>query len=142
MKDFKRFENRLLVMFTVSLLATIGSLYFSEIKNYTPCELCWIQRIFMYPNVIILGFALLKKDIQMTLPTIVLSGIGMCISIYHYGLQKLPALQDAGGFCGEVPCNLQYVNYFGFITIPFLAGVAFILLFVTHVTILLNKKRA
>ncbi len=124
----KQKENLLLSIWVLSLIAVLGSLFYSEIIGYTPCELCWIQRIFMYPLVIIFGVALVKRDKGIALPGVILSGVGLLISIYHYGLQKAPFLQDAGGFCGDVPCNLQYVNYFGFITIPFLAGTAFLVI--------------
>src|SRR5699024_2647894 len=65
----------------------------------------------------------------------------LCISIYHYALQKVPQLQDNGGFCGDVPCTLQYANYFGFVTIPFLAGIAFIIIFVCHLILLKEGKK-
>lgn len=132
MRLSKKSETLLLIAWTQSLIATFGSLFFSEVMGYIPCELCWVQRILMYPIVVIAGVALLKKNADIALPGLILSGIGMFVSAYHYGLQKLPALQDAGGFCGTVPCNLQYINYFGFITIPFLAGVAFIVIFISQ----------
>ena len=129
----KKVETIMLIIWTIALIATAGSLYYSEVRGYTPCELCWIQRILMYPLVIIYGTALWKKNSAIALPGLILSGIGMFVSAYHYCLQKLPALHSADGFCGDVPCNLQYVNYFGFITIPFQAGLAFIIIFVLHV---------
>lgn len=132
----KRQENVLLIVWTIALIATLGSLYFSEFIGYIPCDLCWIQRIFMYPLVIIYGVALLKRDLNIAMPSLILSVIGLPTSIYHYGLQKLPALQETGGFCTNVPCNLQYVNYFGFITIPFLAGIAFLFIVCLHVLFL------
>lgn len=135
MPNAKKKESLLLIVWTQSLLATAGSLFFSEVLGYIPCDLCWIQRIFMYPIVIISTVALLKKNINMSYPILFLSGIGMLFSIYHYSLQKVPLLQDAGGICGQVPCNLQYINYFGFITIPFLAGTAFIVIFITQLLI-------
>lgn len=125
----KQKENILLIMWGTSVMAVVGSLYYSEIIGYVPCELCWIQRIFMYPLVIIFGVTLVKRNISIAIPGVILSGIGLLVSIYHYGLQKASFLQDADGFCGDVPCNLQYVNYFGFITIPFLAGTAFLIIF-------------
>lgn len=137
----KKQEGLLMMIWTLSLVATLGSLFYSEINGYTPCEFCWLQRIFMYPLILIYGTALLKKDIHIALPGFLMSGIGLCISIYHYSLQKLPALQGAGGFCGDVPCTLQYVNYFGFITIPFLAGLAFITIFVLHVFVIREGKQ-
>lgn len=134
-------ENLLLLIWGQAFIALAGSLFFSEVMGYTPCELCWVQRILMYPLVIIYGVALVKKDLSIALPGLILSGIGMLVSIYHYLVQKLPALEDAGGACGLVPCNVTYVNYFGFITIPFLAGLAFIVIFVTHLILLKQQRR-
>ncbi len=115
----KTHENTLLFIWSVSLIATFGSLFYSEIMGFTPCELCWVQRIFMYPLVIIYGMALWKKSVQMALPGLILSGIGMFVSVYHYLTQKIPMLREAGGSCGIIPCHTEYVNYLGFITIPF-----------------------
>ncbi|QKY68516.1 disulfide oxidoreductase [Lentibacillus sp. CBA3610] len=136
MENTKTNETLLMVIWTQSLIATLGSLFFSEIMGYVPCELCWIQRIFMYPLVIIYGTALIKKDMSIALPGLILSGIGMFVSIYHYLVQKIAALQNAGDACGVVPCNTEYVNYFGFVTIPFLAGIAFMIIVVLHIMIL------
>lgn len=138
----KKYETIFLVVWTVTLVATAGSLYYSEVRGYTPCELCWIQRIFMYPLVIIYGVALWKKNISIALPGLILSGIGMFISAYHYSLQKIPSLHNAGGICGDIPCNLQYVNYFGFVTIPFQAGLAFIIIFSLHVYVLRKIRQS
>lgn len=138
MRLSKKQETILLLMWTQSLLATLGSLFYSEIMGYIPCELCWIQRILMYPQVIIIGVALIKQNKSIAIPAVWLSGIGIFVSIYHYGIQKIPFLQNAGGMCGEIPCNLQYVNYFNFITIPFLAGFAFLIILI--LSVLLYKR--
>ncbi|MFC2949976.1 disulfide oxidoreductase [Virgibacillus sediminis] len=142
MTDYKGkvVENLLFFIWGVALVATAGSLFYSEVMGYTPCMLCWVQRIFMYPLIIIYGTAIWKKDAKIALPGLILSGIGMMVSIYHYMVQNLPALQEAGEGCGPVACNLKYVNYFGFVTIPFLAGTAFILIFIMHVIILKQQK--
>ncbi|TWT24256.1 disulfide oxidoreductase [Planomicrobium sp. CPCC 101110] len=121
----KRQENVLLSMWVVSLAATMGSLYFSEIRGYIPCELCWIQRIFMYPLVIIIGVAYVQKNVRIAATTMIFAIIGGCISLYHYGIQKLTFLADSAPSCGQVPCTGQYINWLGFITIPFLALIAF-----------------
>lgn len=136
----KKAETLLYIIWIQALLATGGSLYFSEMVGYVPCDLCWIQRIFMYPLVIIYGAAIVKRDVRIAYAGVFLSGIGMCISIYHYALQKLEAMQGAGSFCGEVPCTLQYVNYFGFVTIPFLAGLAFLIITVVHIILMKEVK--
>ncbi|UOQ43498.1 disulfide oxidoreductase [Halobacillus salinarum] len=136
----KENENLLFLMWAAALIATLGSLFFSEGLGYTPCELCWYQRILMYPLVIIYGASLLKKQISLAFPGIVMSGMGMLLSIYHYLVQKVPALEAAGGSCGIVPCNGEYMNVFGFITIPFLAGIGFIIIFITHARLLLKQR--
>jgi len=132
-------ENVLLVIWSITLLATAGSLFYSEIVGYVPCDLCWVQRIFMYPLVVIYGVATFKQNVKFALSGLILSIMGFSGSVYHYLLQKLPALQEVGGTCQIVPCNLQYVNYFGFITIPFLAGSAFLMISLLHIFILRQK---
>lgn len=138
----KKAENLLLVIWVQAVVATAGSLFYSEVMGYVPCELCWYQRILMYPLVIIYGVALWKRDIKMALPGLFLSGIGAGVAVYHYMLQKVPAFHEMGGACtGGVPCNAIYVNYFGFITIPFLAGVAFLVIFILHLFLLKELRR-
>src|SRR5699024_4723023 len=141
MNDEKPNETLLLIIWVQALLALFGSLYFSEIKGYVPCELCWIQRIFMYPLVIIYGAAVLKRNLTIAIPGAILSGIGMLVSIYHYLIQKVPAMQESGDTCGIISCNAEYINVAGFITIPFLAGVAFIVIFVLHIILWKQDRR-
>ncbi|MCA1022563.1 disulfide oxidoreductase [Halobacillus litoralis] len=128
----KDHEIRLFIIWALSLTAVAGSLFFSEVLGFPPCEWCWYQRILMYPLVVIYGTALVKKNMAVALPGLFMSGIGMGVSVWHYSLQKIPAL-SAGDSCGLVPCSGQYINLFGFITIPFLAGTAFIIIFIIHV---------
>ncbi|MGM8216054.1 disulfide oxidoreductase [Bacillaceae bacterium W0354] len=131
----KRTENLMVFTWVVALVATLGSLYFSEIKNFEPCKLCWIQRIFMYPIVIIILIGMIIKDKKAMIYTAVFSGIGFLISSYHYAIQKLPFLQDSAPSCGRVTCTGAYVNWLGFVTIPFLAGTAFLIIFITSILI-------
>lgn len=118
------------LIFLVSLIATLGSLYFSEIRNYVPCEMCWYQRILMYPIVLIMLIGLIKEDSNVRIYARTFSGIGMLVSLYHYGLQKISFISDAAPACSGVSCTAQYINWFGFITIPFLALTAFVLIFI------------
>lgn len=124
----KKEENGLLFIWIVSAIATLGSLYFSEIRHYEPCKLCWIQRIFMYPIVIMTTVAFIQKNARIAVTTAVFSVVGSCISLYHYGIQKLSFLAENAPSCGAVSCTGQYINWLGFITIPFLALTAFILI--------------
>ncbi|RHW36594.1 disulfide bond formation protein B [Lysinibacillus yapensis] len=127
----KKLENSLLFLWLVSLIATLGSLYFSEVRGYEPCELCWYQRILMYPILIITTVAYIQKNARIAVTTAVFSIIGGSISLYHYGIQKLDFLSESAPACGRVPCTGQYINWLGFITIPFLAGTAFLLIAIT-----------
>ncbi|KOY82282.1 disulfide bond formation protein B [Lysinibacillus macroides] len=124
----KKEENGLLFIWVVSVVATLGSLYFSEIRHYEPCKLCWIQRIFMYPIVMIITVAFIQKNARIAVTTAVFSVIGGCISLYHYGIQKLSFLAENAPSCGAIACTGQYINWLGFITIPFLALTAFLLI--------------
>ncbi|WP_181349219.1 disulfide oxidoreductase [Thalassobacillus sp. CUG 92003] len=134
-------ENVLFLVWALTVTATGGSLFFSEVLGYIPCEFCWYQRILMYPLVIIYGMALWKKQVTIALPGLVLSGAGIALSFYHYLLQKLPALEEAGGSCGIVPCNGEYINWLGFITIPLLSFCAFAIVFVCHSIFLTSRRR-
>src|SRR5690625_1829649 len=75
MNPSKRTENILLFIWTVALISLLGSLFYSEVMGYEPCKLCWIQRIFMYPLVVIYGYALMKKNVDMARPGLLLSGV-------------------------------------------------------------------
>lgn len=134
----KKIDHLFFLSWVVSIIATFGSLYFSEIRQYEPCELCWYQRILMYPLTILLGTAYVKKDWKMSFYASILSGIGGCISLYHYSIQKIPAFGSSAGFCGTVSCTGEYINLFGFVTIPFLALTAFVIIFT--VSIIIQKQ--
>jgi disulfide bond formation protein DsbB len=123
----------------VSLAAVGGSLYFSEIAGYVPCKLCWLQRIFMYPLVIILGMACYGNDRRQIGYVLPLSMIGGAISLYHYMEQKIPGMADLMPCTSGVPCNTDYINWLGFITIPFLALIAFSLI---TIVLWIGKERA
>ncbi len=136
----KKSENTFFIAWAASLIATAGSLYFSEIVGYEPCELCWYQRILMYPMVIVLGIAYIRKDFKAAAYSVALSSIGILISLYHYSIQKIPFLTESAPACGRIPCTGQYINWFGFVTIPLLALVAFIIILIMSLITLRNIK--
>jgi disulfide bond formation protein DsbB len=106
--------------FIVALAATSGSLYFSEVAHFTPCVLCWYQRIAMYPMVAILGIAAFRGDAGVARYALPLAAIGAVISAWHIGVERLPGLPS--GACSlDVPCSLIYVEVLGFVTIPTMA---------------------
>jgi disulfide bond formation protein DsbB len=110
----------------VATLAMAGSLYFSEVANYTPCTLCWYQRIAMYPLVLILAIAAIRRDIGVRLYAIPLAAVGAVIAAYHYLLEWFPQL-DTGACTVGVPCTQVWFREFGFVSLPLLALVAFLL---------------
>jgi disulfide bond formation protein DsbB len=121
------------LMLLVAFLATVGSLYFSEIAGWEPCRLCWYQRIFMYPQVLLLGYALWKRDYTVAPYIFLLSFVGLFIAFYHYGEQVtaalFPAVIDPSVPCDEsgVSCAATPFFHFGYVTIPLMAATAFAL---------------
>lgn len=123
-------EYGLYFAWLVSIVATGGSLYFSEVMGFIPCALCWYQRIFMYPLVIILGIASFRSDRRIVSYVLPLSIIGGSIAFYHYFLveQKLLGELESPLCQVGVPCDTKYIEWLGFITIPFMSLVAFTLI--------------
>jgi disulfide bond formation protein DsbB len=128
-------ENGLHLSWAIALVATLGSLYFSEIKGFLPCKLCWYQRILMYPQVFLLGMASVRRQTSIYLYVLPMTLLGACISLYHYLMEKTELFQSSSFSCGIVPCDLEYINWFGFVTIPFLALTAFILISAIHLVL-------
>ncbi|MBY6293979.1 disulfide bond formation protein B [Nanohaloarchaea archaeon H01] len=123
-------ENVTEVVFVVATVATLGSLYFSNVLGYTPCRLCWFQRIFMYPIAVISGTALFldRSDIKdYVLP---LAMIGAPIALYHAIIQRIEQFSSAGCSVTAVSCSTEYTFHYGYITIPVMALTAFLVIIV------------
>ncbi|MDN3019278.1 disulfide oxidoreductase [Neobacillus drentensis] len=133
-------NKSLVVSWVAALIATLGSLYFSEVMHFVPCTLCWYQRIFMYPLAIILGIAVYRNDKGIYKYVLPLSIIGILISGYHTLLQKIPYLQQFEMCTSGVPCSKDYINWLGFITIPLLALIAFITITISLVILARSQK--
>ena len=118
-----------LFAFIVALAATSGSLYFSEGAGFEPCKLCWFQRIFMYPQVFLLGTALVKKAGDVAKYILPLSILGALIAFYHYVMQISPnSLAPCSAIGFSVSCSERFFTYFGYITIPWMSFSAFLLI--------------
>lgn len=137
----KRLDWYLFIAWAASVIAMFGSLYFSEIKQYEPCHLCWYQRILMYPLVLILGLAVVKKDYRTMYYSRWMASVGALLSAYHYSLQKVPFMTENAPSCGRIPCTAQYINWLGFISIPLLAFTAFVIIIVCSTLVLRQLKR-
>lgn len=134
-------KKGLLFALLVSLTATLGSLFFSEVAGFTPCKLCWLQRIFMYPLPVILGVSLFKKKKDVEWYVKPLSLIGLAIAVYHYYLQLNPqplAPCSTVGF--SVSCSTRFVTNFGYITIPFMSLTAFLMVSLFMIVRIYGKK--
>lgn len=129
-------RNRWLVAlaFLVGLVATVGSIYYSEVRYFVPCELCWYQRYWMYPQVILLGLALLRNDWNIKLYALPLSLVGIATSVYHLLEQNFPGI-FARACKSAVPCSIEYIPSF---PIPAQALVAFVI--ITVALLLVRRK--
>jgi disulfide bond formation protein DsbB len=129
----------LLFSFIVALTAALGSLFFSEIALYEPCKLCWFQRIFMYPQVILFSIALMKDDKKIARYSLPLSIIGISISSYHYFISTFTNVASSGVCSATGPsCIFDYFTEYGYVTIPLMAFTAFLMLILFSI---IGKKK-
>lgn len=120
------------IVFIISLTATLGSLYFSEIAGFEPCKLCWFQRIFMYPLPIIIGISIWNKYKNTFNYILPLSFIGLMIAAYHYYYQLTGSSSMSCSVVGySVSCSEEFFTYFGYITIPWMSFSAFSYIFLS-----------
>lgn len=138
MQTDKKKQNLIILSFLVSLVATLGSLFFSEVLNYIPCTLCWYQRIFMYPLTLIFLMNLLYPDDKIIKYSLPMTILGLCISIYHNLLMYGFISEELSPCVQGVPCSTRYIDWLGFITIPFLSLTAFTIIFIS--LIIYTKK--
>ncbi len=139
-------KHGMTLMLITASIATVGSLYFSEVAGWTPCRLCWFQRIFMYPQVVLLALALWKKDKGIAPYILVLSIIGLLIATLHYGEQVSAALFPTE-IDPNVPCDTSGTScrstpffHFGYITIPMMAWTVFLLNILGSLAIIRSKN--
>lgn len=110
--------------FVLALLGMVGSLFFSEVLGYPPCNLCWYQRITLYPLVLILGIGIWWNDKKVWVYALPLTIIGSFIALYH-NLLDFGIIPSTLAPCGQgVSCLIQNIRWLGFITIPFMSLVA------------------
>ncbi len=124
--------------FLVVLGTVLLSLFYSNVVGYPPCELCWIQRIFLYPQLILFGIELYKRDHSIVDFSIVFAILGSITSIYHIFIESgvASSAECINPANGGVSCAFRYVYEFGYVTMPVMA--LSISLFI--ILILLNYK--
>jgi disulfide bond formation protein DsbB len=116
--------------FLVAAIATGGSLFFSEIAGFVPCELCWYQRICMYPLSLLTLFAAAHRDYRFARYLLPLPIVGAGVSVYHLLIENAVIKEPSACQIGGTGCAVKWINEFSYITIPTLALTGFALLIV------------
>ncbi len=120
----------------VASIATLAALFLGEIMGYTPCVLCWYQRIAMFPLVLILAAGLFPFDPRVVRYALPLALVGWGLAIFHWGVAS-GVISESMTPCSQgVPCSVEQIVWFGFLTLPMLSVLAFsliiALLLITH----------
>lgn len=131
-------EILLYAAWVISLVATVGSLFFSEVMLLPPCVLCWYQRIAMYPLVLIIGAGILMNDPRVKFYALPVCLAGLGTAVYH-NLLYYGVIPESITPCTQgISCTTVQLEWLGFITIPLMALTAFVLI---AVCLLLYKSK-
>ena len=125
----------------VAASATLGALFMSEVMGFAPCVLCWWQRIFMFPLVLILALGLFPLDPKVTRYALPLAAIGLLVAGFHV-LLTMGIIPETLVPCRQgIPCKTIQIEWFGFVTIPLLSFFAFLVLTLLLVTAHLKSSK-
>ena len=127
----------LFLCWLVASVSTTGSLFFSHVMEFAPCVLCWYQRICLFPLVVILGAGLLSFDKHVVKYSLPLALVGWLVALYHTLLYSGIIPESIQPCSQGVSCTEEYIDLFGFITIPMLS----LLSFSTIIALLLILQR-
>ena len=111
----------------LACISTLGSLFLSEVMGYAPCVLCWYQRIFMYPLVLLLPIGLFPFDRNIVRYAAPLSALGALVAVFHLLLVAGYIPERIKPCVQGIPCSEVQVQWFGFVTIPLLSALSFLL---------------
>ena len=119
-------DSGLWLAFVVAAGSTVGSMWFSEVAGFTPCRLCWFQRIAMYPLAVVTLVAAVRNDRRVGWYVVPVAAIGAVVALWHYAIEWRPALE--GGVCAAtgLSCADIWFREFGFVTLAFMALVGFL----------------
>jgi disulfide bond formation protein DsbB len=110
----------------VASCATLGALFFGEVMRLPPCTLCWYQRICMFPLAVILPFGLFPFNRGVVRAALPLAAIGTAVAAFHVLLVAGVIPEQIKPCTQGVPCSEKVIEWFGFVTIPLLALLAFV----------------
>lgn len=132
----------LYIAWGISLFSTLSSLFFSEILKYPPCSLCWYQRIFMYPLVLILPIGIVSNDKNLGKYLIVFSILGFVVAGYH-SLVYHNIIAEAFKVCtAELSCKTKQFELFNLLSIPVMSAMSFVVLLFIGIKEMIYEKRS
>jgi len=140
MNDFQATQDRgwllVFIAWMVASVSTLGALFLGEVMGYTPCVLCWYQRIGMFPLVLILAAGLFPFDRGIVRYALPLALAGWLLAVFHWAVASGLVPESATPCSQGVPCSVEQISWFGFLTLPLLSVLAFsaiiALLLMTH----------
>jgi disulfide bond formation protein DsbB len=116
------------LVFAAWLLATVstlGALFLSEVMRVAPCALCWYQRAFMFPLVLVLAAGLFPLDRKVVRYAFPLAAAGWLVALFHLLLTKGFIPESMAPCAQGIPCSRIQIEWFGFVTIPLLSLLSF-----------------
>lgn len=135
-------RNALLLGLVSTIVATVGSLFYSQVVDLPPCSLCWIQRVLMFPQIIIIGFALYYESRKAVRLSAILSALGILFAGYHAYLQYGGGAESVlCNLLGGISCSQRYFIEFGYITMPIMSLTIFVLLLLLTTFIHIPKDK-
>ncbi len=140
MNDFQSPQDRnwlfVFIAWLVASVSTLGALFLGEVMGYTPCVLCWYQRIGMFPLVLILAAGLFPFDRKVVRYALPLALAGWLLAVFHWAVASGLVPESATPCSQGAPCSVEQISWFGFLTLPLLSVLAFsaiiALLLMTH----------
>lgn len=129
--------NILFICWLLATISTLGSLFFSNVMEFAPCILCWYQRICLFPLVIILAVGLFPFDKSVVKYALPIAAIGWLVALYHSLLYAGIIPENIQPCSQGISCTEEYINLFGFISLPMLS----LLSFSTIIVLLITLKR-
>jgi disulfide bond formation protein DsbB len=131
----------MLVAWIVAIVTTLGSLYYSVHAGFIPCELCWYQRIAMYPLVVVLGVGWLRRDGKAWITALPFVVVGAPLSLYHWLVERVPSFAESSSCSAVAPCTAPYFEKLGFITLAWMCLSSFLLIG-TMLALFVTSQRA
>ena len=126
----------LFLCWLVAGISVMGSLFFSHVMEFAPCVLCWYQRIFLFPLVIVLAVGLFPFDKRVVKYTLPLAIVGWLTAAYHNLLYAGIIPENTQPCSRGVSCTEEYIELFGFLSIPMLSLLSFTTIIVLLVILL------